>query len=60
MRLMTITKFAEKHKVSRQAIHAAIARKEIKTKQIAGLKFIDSASPYHPIRGRGRRSFKKK
>lgn len=46
MGLITITNFALKHKVSRQSIHAAIKRKEIKVKKVAGLKFIESTHKY--------------
>jgi len=53
MELLTITQFAEKHKVSNQAIEYAIDNKKLKYKEIAKKKFIRSDAKYKPNRNLG-------
>lgn len=48
MGFIRISEFAKRHGVSRQAIHKAIGRKQIKKTTIGGVAFVDSRQKYSP------------
>lgn len=60
MKLLTVAQFAKKHKVTRQAIQAAVANNRIPHVELYGKLLINSRTKYMPILGRGRKPAKTK